>query len=170
MKEQGDKGIETEMVQLAGKNLHGCRSCMACFSRHDGRCAFDDDELNGHLDKMRSAQGIILACPTYFTDVSAEMKALIDRAGLVSKANDSLLARKVGAALVAVRRVGAIHTFDTMNHFFLINEMVVPGSCYWNTAIGREVGDVERDEEGMRTMDVLGENMAWTMQKLYAKA
>ena len=78
--------------------------------------------------------------------------------------------RKVGAAVVAVRRAGAIHAFDAMNHFFLITEMIVPGSSYWNIAIGREPGEVEKDEEGIRTMKTLGRNMAWLLKKLKAEA
>jgi len=115
---------------------------------------------------MVEADGIILASPTYFADVSTEMKALIDRAGFVAMANDAMLRRKVGAAVVAVRRGGAIHAFDTMNHFFFINQMVVPGSSYWNVGIGLSPGDVEKDDEGLATMKTLGENMAWVLKKL----
>lgn len=92
----------------------------------------------------------------------------MDRSGLVSAANDSLLRRKAGAAVVAVRRGGAIHALDTMNHFFLISEMIIPGSIYWNMGIGRDIGEVDGDEEGIRTMRALGENMAWLMRRLHA--
>jgi multimeric flavodoxin WrbA len=109
-----------------------------------------------------------LASPTYFADVSAELKALIDRAGLVAKANDEMFARKVGAAVVAVRRGGSIHAFDSMNHFFLISGMIIPGSCYWNMSFGLEKGEVEKDDEGLRTMQTLGQNMAWLMKKIQA--
>jgi multimeric flavodoxin WrbA len=115
---------------------------------------------------MAAADGILLGTPTYFSDVTTEMKALIDRCGFVSKGNGDLLRRKVGAGVVAVRRAGATHAFDTLNHFFTINQMIVPGSSYWNVAVGLEPGDVEKDEEGMRTMKVLGENMAWLVKKL----
>jgi multimeric flavodoxin WrbA len=121
---------------------------------------------NAYIEKMQQANGILLGSPTYVADISPEMKALIDRACLVSMSNGGLLRRKVGAAVVAVRRAGAIHAFDAMNHFFLISEMIVPGSSYWNIAIGREVGDVEKDEEGIRTMKTLGRNMAWLLKKL----
>jgi multimeric flavodoxin WrbA len=94
------------------------------------------------------------------------MKALIDRAGFVARANDNMLRRKAGAALVAVRRAGAIHAFDTINHFFLISEMIIPGSSYWNIGLGREMGEVEHDEEGLRTMRTLGSNMAWLLGKI----
>jgi multimeric flavodoxin WrbA len=160
------EGIETELVQVGGNLLHGCTACYKCFEKKDGHCILKQDLVNDCLDKMRQADGILLASPTYFADVTAEMKALIDRAGMVSIANGRFLRRKVGAGLVAVRRGGAIHVFDTLNHFFLIEEMIVPGSCYWNRGNGREKGEVENDEEGVRTMRVLGENMAWLLKKL----
>lgn len=165
-KELEAEGIETELVQLAGKRIRGCAACYKCFENKDKRCAVKDDFLNECLGKMPEADGIILASPTYFADVSAEMKALIDRAGLVSMANDRMLARKVGAAVVAVRRAGSIHAFDSMNHFFLIQQMIVPGSIYWNVGIGRNIGEIDADEEGVRTMKVLGQNMAWLLKKL----
>lgn len=161
------EGIQTEVFQLGGTNIHGCRACYRCFETKNSRCAFDDDVVNECIAKMRHADGIILASPTYVSDVTPEIKCLIDRACLVSKANGDIFRRKVGAAVVAVRRGGEIHAFDSLNHFFLIAQMVVPGSCYWNMAFGREKGEVARDEEGMRTMQVLGENMAWTMKKLF---
>jgi multimeric flavodoxin WrbA len=114
---------------------------------------------------MIDADGILLASPTYFADATAEMKALIDRAGFVGMAAGRCFKRKVGAAAVAVRRGGAIHVFDTINHFFLIHEMIVVGSVYWNLGIGLAPGDVRGDEEGMRTMSALGENMAWVLEK-----
>lgn len=160
------EGIETEMIQLAGTALRGCAACYQCFARKDGHCAIGTDRLNEYVDKMVEADGIILASPTYFADVTSEAKALMDRAGLTTRANGDLLRRKVGAAVVAVRRAGAIHAFDTLNHFFLISQMIVPGSSYWNIGIGREKGEVEADEEGMKTMTVLGQNMAWLLKKL----
>ena len=160
------EGVETELVQLGGTRIHGCSACFQCHARKDGRCVFEDDVANACIAKMCAADGVLLGSPTYFADITPELKALIDRAGFVTRANGNSLKRKVGAAVVAVRRGGEIHAFDSMNHFFLINEMVVPGSCYWNMAFGREKGEVEKDEEGMRTMTVLGENMAWLMKRV----
>ena len=160
------EGIETELVQLGGNLIHGCTACFQCFKNKDGRCALTGDMVNDCIARMREADGIILASPTYFADITPELKALIDRAGFVAGANDNFLKRKVGAAVVAVRRAGAIHAFDTINHFFLIRQMIVPGSCYWNIGIGRDKGEVENDEEGIRTMTILGENMAWLLKKV----
>ncbi len=161
-----NEGIETELVELAGKRFHGCTACYKCFANKDRLCAVKGDAANDCIGKMEGADGILLGSPTYFTDVTAEMKALIDRAGMVSRANDNMYRRKAGAAVVAVRRAGAMHAFDTMNHFFLIGEMIVPGSSYWNIGIGREIGDVEKDEEGVATMRTLGRNMAWLLKRL----
>ncbi|WP_372960938.1 flavodoxin family protein [Methanoregula sp.] len=158
--------IKTELVQLSGKKIRGCIACGKCFEKQDRMCAIKADVANECIEKMLEADGIILASPTYFADVSSEMKALIDRAGYVAKANDDMFRRKVGAAVVAVRRGGAIHAFDTMNHFFFISQMVVPGSSYWNVGLGHAAGDVSEDEEGLRTMKVLGENLAWVLKKL----
>ena len=161
-----EEGIETEVFDLAGKKIRGCRACYQCFENLDRRCAKRNDVLNECIEKMLEADGIILGSPTYFADVSSEMKALIDRAGLVARANGNMFKRKLGAAVVAVRRAGSIHVFDSINHFFLPNEMIVVGSSYWNIGVGLDKGDVEKDEEGIETMKVLGENMAWLLKKL----
>ena len=164
--ELAQEGIETELVELAGATIHGCLACRKCSTRKDRRCSQTNDMGNVYIDKMAAADGILLGSPTYVTDVSPEIKALIDRACLVSGANGGMFRRKVGAAVVAVRRAGAIHAFDTLNHFFLITEMIIPGSSYWNIGIGREPGEVEKDEEGIRTMKTLGRNMAWLLKKV----
>ncbi|BDG02411.1 flavodoxin family protein [Anaeromyxobacter oryzae] len=158
--------IAAEVVNIGGQPLRGCTGCRRCRTLQDGRCSRDDDLVNACIEKMRAADGILLGSPTYFSDVTTEMKALIDRCGFVAKSNGDLFRRKVGAAVVAVRRAGSIHAFDTMNHFFTINQMIVPGSSYWNVGVGLEKGDVEKDEEGLRTMKVLGENMAWLLKKV----
>jgi multimeric flavodoxin WrbA len=163
------EGIQTELVQFGGKPVRGCMACYGCFRNKNNRCVIEEDGINDCIQKMIEADGIILGSPVYVTDVSSEMKALIDRACLVTKSNGDTLRRKVGAAVMAVRRGGAIHAFDTMNHFFTISQMIVVGSCYWNFAFGREIGEVKNDEEGLRTMKVLGENMAWLLKKVHRK-
>ncbi len=161
-----EAGAETELVELAGTNPQGCKACYVCFKEKDGTCVVKDDIINDCIAKMVQADAVILGSPTYFADVSSEMKALIDRCGMVSRANGDLYRRKLGASVVAARRAGAIHAFDSMNHFFLIGQMIVVGSSYWNIGHGREKGDVSGDEEGMKTMRQLGENMAWLLTKL----
>lgn len=161
-------GIETELMQMAGQRVRGCTACYGCFKNLDKRCAVKDDIINEYIAKMEEADGIILGSPTYFADVTAEMKALIDRAGLVGRANDFMFKHKAGAAVMAVRRGGAIHAFDTMNHFLHYGQMFLVGASYWNMVYGREVGEVTKDDEGMQNMKVLGENMAWLLKKIKA--
>ncbi len=161
-----NEGIETELVSLAGKAIPGCRACFKCFEKADGHCAVTDDRVNDYIDKMRAADGILLGSPTYFSDVTAGMKALIERAGMTARANPEILRRKVGAGVVAVRRAGAMHAFTSLNLFFLIGEMIVVGSSYWNIGIGREPGEVEKDAEGIETMKTLGRNMAWLLKRI----
>jgi len=159
-------GIATELVQLANRPVRGCTACMQCWERKDGKCVIGGDIVNQALEQMVAADGIILGSPTYFADVTSEMKALIDRTGMVNRANGDLLARKAGAGVVAVRRGGSMHTLQTLQNFFLIGQMIIPGSSYWSIAFGRNVGEVEQDEEGMTIMRKLGENMAWLLHKL----
>ncbi len=163
------EGIETELVQLAGKHPHGCIACYQCFKKKNRRCAVDIDCINDCIEKMEAADGIILASPTYFADLSPEIKAVIDRCGMVSRANGDMYRRKVGAAVVARRRGGAIHVFDSLNHFFTIGQMIIVGSSYWNIGAGRDKGEVAGDEEGVTTMRNLGRNMAWLLKKVHSK-
>jgi multimeric flavodoxin WrbA len=166
LEELEDAGVETELVQVGGRPLRGCLACGKCFERKDRRCVNSRDAMNGFIETMIGADGILLGSPTYFSDVSSEMKALIDRAGYVSRANGNLLRRKVGAGVAVHRRAGAMHVFDTLNHFFLIGEMVVVGSSYWNIGVGLAPGDADADAEGVETMRTLGRNMAWTLERL----
>jgi multimeric flavodoxin WrbA len=169
LQELEKEGIATEMIQLAGKKIHGCIACYKCFENKDQRCSVTHDVLNSCIEKMIEADGIILASPTYFANISTELKALIDRSGLTGMANGGMFKRKVGAAVVAVRRCGSIHAFNAINHFFFIGQMIVPGSSYWNMGFGKDKGDVEKDEEGLLTMKVLGENMAWLLKKIHSQ-
>ena len=163
------EGITTELIKIGGKPLHGCTACYKCFANKDQQCVIKNDKLNSYLAKMIEADGIIIGSPVYFSNVTAEVKALIDRAGLVARANDNLLKRKVGAAVVVVRRAGATFVFSAINFFFFISEMIVPGSNYWNLAIGREPGEIQGDEEGIATFRRLGQNMAWLLKKIHSK-
>jgi multimeric flavodoxin WrbA len=166
LEELGKEGLETELVHLVPGSLQGCIACYKCFENKDQRCAVDKDALNQYLEKMIAADGVLLGSPTYFSDISAGMKALIERCGMVSRANGDLLKRKAGAGVVAARRAGANHSLSSLNYFFLIGQMIIPGSSYWNVAIGRDPGEVLNDEEGIQTMKTLGQNMAWLLKKM----
>lgn len=162
------EGIETELIQLAGEEIHGCTACRACFETKNQQCVITDDKVNVYIQKILAADGVILGSPTYFGMMSPELKALIDRAGFVCRATPDVLKFKVGAAVAVARRAGALTTFDAINHFFLINQMIVPGSSYWNIGMANKKGEVDKDEEALKTMDDLGRNMAWLLKKLKA--
>lgn len=161
-------GWETQIVQLGGKKIHGCRACFKCMQAKDSRCAFDDDNFNACYEQMQAADAIVIGSPTYFADVTAEAKALIDRAGFVAMANGMAFRGKIGAGVVAVRRGGGTHVLDSINHLFLISAMVIPGSTYWNLGYGLGEGEVAGDAEGLRNMRHLGEMIAWLGKGLAA--
>lgn len=160
------EGIKTEFFQLGGKDVNGCIACMKCRKKKDGFCHQKNEVINNCIGRMLKADAIIIGSPVYYADITADAKALIEVAGYALSSAGNPLKHKPGAAVIAVRRGGATHAFDSINHFFLINEMIIPGSSYWNIGIGREKGEVLKDEEGMRTMKVLGENMAWLLKKI----
>jgi len=166
LEEMAKEGIETELIELAGRAVPGCIACYKCFERKNQLCAVDNDIINEAIAKMTEADAILLGSPTYFADVSASMKGLIERCGMVSRANGDMFKRKVGAGVVAVRRAGASHVFNSLNNFFTIGQMIIVGSSYWNIGIGRDPGEVLNDQEGIKTMQDLGRNMAWLMKKI----
>lgn len=163
-KELHGAGIETELVQFADKVIEPCRACFAC--SNTGSCVFEKDGFIETFDKMKQADGILLGSPTYSADVSANMKAFLERAAVVLDMRPGALKHKVGASVASARRGGALAAIDSMNHFFLNHEVFLVGSTYWNMAYGRMPGDVRKDEEGMANMKNLGQNMAFLMQKL----
>lgn len=163
------EGIETRIFELAGSWIHGCRVCEKCSPDPVPLCGLNDDDLNAILPDLFAADGLLLGSPVYFSDITAEMKGLIERAGIVNRRRGQApLRRKVGAGVVAVRRAGALHALATLNNFFTINQMIVVGSSYWNVGVGHAAGTVADDAEGMRIMDDLGANMAWLMKRLAA--
>jgi multimeric flavodoxin WrbA len=166
MEELKSEGIECDYVWIGNERLQGCTACGQCSETKDGTCVLTGDKMNEYIAKMIAADGIIIGSPTYFSDVSTNTKALIERAGYACRASGDLLRRKVGAAVVAVRRAGANHVFSSINFFFLIAEMIVVGSSYWNMGIGRLPGEVKDDEEGIKTFKTLGKNMAYVLKKL----
>ena len=160
------EGIECELVQIGGETIRGCQACGKCKELQLGKCIFDDDIINSCIAKMIDADGIIIGSPTYFASLSSETKALIDRCGYAARSSGNIFKRKVGVAVTAVRRAGALNVFQAINNFYLISEMIVPGSVYWNLSIARNPGEFEKDEEGIKTMQILGENMVWLMKKI----
>ena len=160
------EGIDFEVINLGTKAINGCIGCGKCHEDPERLCAFKNDAVNDIFKKMKDADGVLLGSPVYFSDLTTNLKAVIERVGVLSMVNGNILARKPGAAVVAVRRSGAVHTFDSINHFFLISEMIIVGSTYWNVSVGRDPGDCEKDTEGIKTMTNLGKNMSWLIKKL----
>jgi len=164
-----DYGLGNKVLpSRGGQVIRGCGNCNTCMKLQNRRCSISNDPVNDIIAKMAEADGIILGSPVYFTDVTPELKALIDRSGRVAGANGQLFKRKVGAGVIAVRRGGATHALDTIYHFLHITQMIIPGAPYWNFGIGRDVGDVEKDAEGVANMKGLGENIAWLLKKIHA--
>lgn len=167
LEELDKEGLETELIQMAERDpIQGCVSCFRCMERKNMRCAIETDPFNDYFRKISEADGILLGSPVYFSDITAGMKALIERCGFVARANGNLLRRKVGAGVIAVRRAGSNHSLASLNYLFLISEMIIPGSSYWNMGIGRNPGEAAGDAEGVETMRTLGRNMAWLLKKL----
>jgi multimeric flavodoxin WrbA len=159
-------GISTELIDLCEHEIHGCRACGACFKNKDRECIMKDDKVNEYVDKIARADGLIIGSPVYFGNLSSQTKAFIDRVGYVNRANGDLFKRKVGAAVAINRRAGALETFNTINNFFLIAQMIVPGSSYWNVGTALRQGEFVNDIEGMNTMRNLGQNIAWLLERL----
>ncbi|BBB92204.1 2-amino-4-deoxychorismate dehydrogenase [Methylomusa anaerophila] len=167
--ELNKEGIETELVQLGGKKVFGCLACGKCWETQNNRCIRQDDEMNTFIEKIIEADGILIGSPTYFSNVSTEVKALIDRCGFVAKANGGgMLRGKVGSAVIAVRRAGSTFAYSAINFFFGIAEMNIVSSSYWNMTLALEPGDVQKDEEGIQTFQTLGQNMAKLLKQTRA--
>ncbi len=160
--------FETELVHIGGQAIRGCIACGRCVEMQNQKCAISSDSINDYIQMALAADAVLLGSPTYFADVTAEMKAFIDRVGMVGMVNGAIFQRKPGAAVIAVRRGGSVHAFDTINHFFQISQMLVVGSSYWNMGYGRNPGEVNQDEEGLQTMQNLGKNMTWLLQCIKA--
>lgn len=160
------EGIETELVHIGQNPVYGCTACEACKKNKDGFCIIDSDIVNECLIKMYESDGIIIGSPVYFGSVTPQIKAFIDRAGYCAGSGGYLLKRKVCAGVVAVRRQGAVQTLNQINNLFILNQTIIPTSIYWNMGIGRKKGEIKKDEEGMRTFKILGENMAWLLKKI----
>lgn len=166
LKELEANNIKTELIHVGAKQIHGCIACKKCWENQNKQCVLKNDSVNEWIDKMYNSDGILIGSPTYFADLSGQMKSFLDRAFFVAIANQSMFQRKVGASVVAVRRAGAIHTFNSLNNYFTISQMLIVSSSYWNIGFGLEKNEVQKDAEGLQTMRNLGLNMAWLLKSL----
>ena len=159
-----EEGIDFEMVHIGHKAIHGCIDCGKCARSADDKCASFDDEVNEILPLMRDADALLLGSPVYYSGVAGTMKCFLDRSFFVAGVNKGRFRHKIGASVVAVRRSGGMTSFNTLNHYFLISEMIVAGSSYWNVIHGRKPGEAAQDLEGIQTMRTLGKNIAWLLK------
>lgn len=162
------QGMETEIIHVGAQPVRACTACGACGRNKDEKCVIAGDGVNDWIQKMKEADGIILGSPVHYANISAGMKAFLDRAFYVSGGNGNLFRHKVGAGIVAVRRSGGLPSFQQLNNYLLYSEMLIPSSNYWNVIHGRAPGEAARDEEGVQIMRVLGRNMAWLLKLVAA--
>jgi multimeric flavodoxin WrbA len=158
------EGIGFEVLHVGAEAIRGCTACGSCGKRRDGTCVFADDAVNGGIQKMRAADGIVLASPVYYSGVAGTMKSFLDRACYVAGASGGFFRHKVGAALVSVRRSGGSAALDCLNHYLSYSEMIVATSNYWNIVHGAKPGEAEQDAEGLQIVDVLATNLAWILK------
>ena len=158
------KGIQTEILHIGNQNISGCMACGQC---KDGHCIYSDDKLKGYVEKIYAADGLILGSPVYYSAIAGTMKCFLDR---LFYPNRGRLRHKIGACVAVPRRSGGVTTFDQLNNFFLISEMLIAPSYYWNVIHGGTPGQVMEDTEGVSIMKNLAQNMAWMLQmKEYSK-
>jgi multimeric flavodoxin WrbA len=163
-----ERSVEAELVQLAGKTVKPCVACARCKETKDRTCAIKDDDFHPILEKLIAADAFIVGSPVYFGCATSQTTSFLHRAGYVSRNNDFFLRGKVGAPVVVGRRAGHNFTYAQLMFFFIINDMIVPGSSYWNVAFGRAPGEVSGDSEGLETIKNFARNVADLLRRLRA--
>ncbi len=158
-----EQGVQAEVISLVGKKIQSCIACGKCGELK--KCVIDDG-LNEIIEKVRPAQGLIVGAPVYFGTARGDIMSALQRIGCVSGATDNFLSWKVGGPIAVARRGGHTASVQEMLMFYLINDMIVPGSTYWNMVFGRNPGEVWQDEEGIRTIRRFGENVANLIKKI----
>jgi multimeric flavodoxin WrbA len=161
-----EEGIEGELIRLSEKTVVPCTACTKCFKNRDRKCIITEDDFHEVFNKMIAADIIIVGSPVYYGSATANVTALLDRAGYVSRANGNLFTRKLGGPVVVARRAGQNFTYAQLMFWFMINDMVVPGSTYWNIGFGREKGEVNEDKEAVETVIRFAQNLAWLAKKI----
>ena len=159
-----EAGVETEIVSFAGMKIESCIACMKCSKT--GECGLDDG-LNEVIRKVKQAEGLIVGVPVYFGTARGDVMCALQRIGYVSRNNGNFLGGKIGGPIAVARRGGQTLTLQEMMMFFLINDMIVPGSTYWNMAFGRLPGEALKDEEGVASIRHFASNVANLVKKLH---
>ena len=152
-----ENGIETEIITVGDKEVSGCKACCACVKI--GKCV-KDDIVNVLVEKIQNADGVVVGSPVYYASINGTLKAILDRVFFAKKT----FAHKPAAAVAVARRAGTTATLDIINKYFMINNMPVVGSMYWNMVFGSNGVQAEEDKEGLQTMRMLGKNMAWLIK------
>jgi multimeric flavodoxin WrbA len=160
-------GIDAELVLLCDKTVKPCTGCRKCKETKDNTCVIKDDDFHPIYKKILDAQALVVGSPVYFGMATSQITSLLHKVGYVARANGNLLSGKVGGSIVVARRAGHNFTFGQLNYFFGINEMILPGSTYWNIAFGRQKGEVKEDQEGLETIDRFADNVATLVKKLH---
>lgn len=160
------EGIRIELIEIGSEEIRDCLSCRSC-STGTGTCVQADDACNRFIERMALADGILFGAPTCIEGERPELMALLNRACMIAKANGRSFRHKVGAAIVSTQHPEAVRTFDAINRFFLVNEMIVAGSSYWDAGIGCDAGELARDPQGIARMKALGRNMAWVLENIH---
>lgn len=159
-------GIDTQLIRLQGKTISPCVACGKCREKQDRTCAIKNDDFHPIYEEMLSADIIITGSPVYFGSATPQTMALLDRAGYVSRSNGNLFSRKIGGPVTVARRAGENFTYAQLIFWYTINDMIVAGSSYWNVGLGLAPGDVNSDEEGLKTIDRFAENLIWLSEKV----
>lgn len=160
-------GIKTHLFSLSELQVNPCKACSGCRKLVNRSCVISDDDFHLLFQTMCEAQIIICGSPVFFGSATPELMSLLDRAGYVSRSNGHLFSRKIGGPLVVARRAGQNFTYAQLLYWYMINDMIVPGSNYWNISFGREAGEVANDQEGLATVDKFSENLIWLAEKLF---
>ena len=154
------EGIETELIHVGHKDIHGCIACNRCLET--GKCAFNDI-VNEVAEKFKEADGIVVGSPVYYASPNGTLLSFLDRLFYSSPFDKSM---KVGAAVAVARRGGTTATFDVLNKYFTISNMPIAPSQYWNSVHGRTPGEATQDGEGLQTMRQLARNMAFLIKSI----
>ena len=157
------EGVSSEILQAGNKPVRDCIACGGCVGK--GKCVFDDDIANELIEKIKTADGLIVGTPVYYAHPTGRVLSVLDRAFYAGKA---FFMHKPAAAIVCARRGGTAASFDVLNKYFTITQMPVVSSTYWNMIYGNTPQEIKRDEEGMQTLRNLAKNMAWLMKCVQA--
>jgi multimeric flavodoxin WrbA len=160
------QGIEMEIIQVGHLAIHGCIGCRYCATSEQNRCVFGDDIVNETSEKMRRADGLIIAAPTYYAGIAGTMKSFLDR---VFYSSASYFKYKVATSVTVVRRAGGVDVVHQLNNYLNLAQTVVAPSQYWTIAYGAKKGEVLQDGEGMQTLRRNAQAMAWLLKVIDAQ-